>query len=53
MLKKATTTRTAKGFDGFSLLGRIVVRGPWLVIAAWIAASRRAVDGLHPIGEGR
>ena len=38
MLKKATTTRTAKGFDGFSLLGRVVVRGPWLVIAAWIAA---------------
>ena len=37
MLKKATTTRTAKGFDGFSLLGRVVVRAPWLVIAAWIA----------------
>ncbi len=38
MLKKAITSRTAKGFDGFSLLGRVVVRGPWLVIAAWIAA---------------
>ena len=37
MLKKAPTTRTAKGFDGFSLLGRVVVRAPWLVIAAWIA----------------
>ena len=34
---KATTTRTAKGVDGFSLLGRVVVRAPWLVIAAWIA----------------
>ena len=37
MFKKAPTTRTAKGFDGFSLLGRVVVRAPWLVIAAWIA----------------
>ena len=37
MLKKATTTRTATGFDGFSLLGRVVVRAPWLVITAWIA----------------
>ena len=37
MLKKATITRTATGFDGFSLLGRGVVRAPWLVIAAWIA----------------
>src|SRR6478736_6106847 len=36
MLKKATITRTATGFDGFSLLGRGVVRAPWLVIAAWI-----------------
>src|SRR6476661_6746763 len=34
---KATTTRTAKCFDGFSLLGRVVVRAPWLVITAWIA----------------
>ena len=36
MLKKATT-KTAKNFDGFSLLGRAVVRAPWLVISAWIA----------------
>src|SRR4029079_12122135 len=34
---KATTTRTTKCFDGFSLLGRVVVRAPWLVITAWIA----------------
>jgi putative drug exporter of the RND superfamily len=34
---KATTTRTAKCFDGFSMLGRVVVRAPWLVITAWIA----------------
>ena len=47
MLKKATTTRTAKGFDGFSLLGRVVVRAPWLVIAAWIALSRGVVGGVH------
>ena len=37
MSKQATTTRTTKGFDGFSLLGRVVVRAPCLVITAWIA----------------
>jgi putative drug exporter of the RND superfamily len=37
VLKKAPATRTSKGFDGFSLLGRVVVRAPWLVITAWIA----------------
>jgi putative drug exporter of the RND superfamily len=37
VLMKATTTRTAKCFDGFSMLGRVVVRAPWLVITAWIA----------------
>ena len=37
MLKKAPAIRTSKGFDGFSLLGRVVVRAPWLVITAWIA----------------
>jgi putative drug exporter of the RND superfamily len=37
VLKQATTTRTAKNFDGFSLLGRMAVRAPWLMIAAWIA----------------
>jgi RND superfamily putative drug exporter len=36
VLKKATSTRTAK-VDGFSLLGRVVVRAPWLVITGWIA----------------
>jgi RND superfamily putative drug exporter len=37
VLKKAPATRTSRGFDGFSLLGRVVVRAPWLVITAWIA----------------
>jgi putative drug exporter of the RND superfamily len=37
VLKKAPATRTSKGFDGFSLLSRVVVRAPWLVITAWIA----------------
>jgi RND superfamily putative drug exporter len=36
VLKKATT-KTNKNFDVFSLLGRAVVRAPWLVISAWIA----------------
>jgi RND superfamily putative drug exporter len=36
VLKKATP-QTAKNFDVFSLLGRTVVRLPWLVISAWIA----------------
>ena len=26
-----------KGFDGFSPLGQVVVRAPWLVISAWVA----------------
>jgi RND superfamily putative drug exporter len=37
VLEQAGTTRIAKGFDGFTLLGRIVVRAPWLVIGAWVA----------------
>lgn len=35
MLEKTSTTRAAKGFDAFSV-SRIVVRAPWLVIAAWV-----------------
>jgi putative drug exporter of the RND superfamily len=38
VFKKSAATATSTGFDGFSLLGRVVVRVPWLVIAAWIAA---------------
>jgi RND superfamily putative drug exporter len=30
---------TSKGMDAFSVLGRFVVRAPWLVIAAWIAVA--------------
>lgn len=37
MLKKAKTLRARKSVDGFALLGRIVVRAPWLVVAAWLA----------------
>jgi putative drug exporter of the RND superfamily len=36
MLMKAPATRTSKDLDGFSLLGRVVVSVPWLVITAWI-----------------
>ncbi|MGY4652743.1 MMPL/RND family transporter [Mycobacterium sp. URHB0021] len=37
MLKQATPPKSSRRLDGFSLLGRIVVRAPWLVIATWIA----------------
>ncbi len=36
MLKHAPTSRRPRRFDGFSSLGHVVVRAPWLVIAAWI-----------------
>src|SRR3954471_15276469 len=37
VLKQATPPKSSRRLDGFSLLGRIVVRAPWLVIATWIA----------------
>ncbi len=47
MLKKAVVTkkgtvsakgtRSARDFDVFALLGRVVARAPWLVIGAWVA----------------
>jgi putative drug exporter of the RND superfamily len=37
VFKQDAATETSKSFDGYSLLGRIVVRVPWLVITAWIA----------------
>jgi putative drug exporter of the RND superfamily len=38
MLKKQPTRRTWARIDVFSVLGRFVVRAPWLMIAAWVAA---------------
>jgi putative drug exporter of the RND superfamily len=35
-MNKDTATNESQGFDAFSVLGRVVVRFPWLVIAAWI-----------------
>jgi len=37
VLKQATAPKSARRIDGFSMLGRAVVRVPWLVITAWIA----------------
>jgi RND superfamily putative drug exporter len=37
MSKRSAASGTSTGFDVFSVLGRIVVRAPWLVIAGWIA----------------
>jgi RND superfamily putative drug exporter len=37
VFKQDAATETSKSFDGYSLLGRIVVRVPWLVITTWIA----------------
>ncbi|MBV8182777.1 MAG: RND family transporter [Mycobacterium sp.] len=37
MSGKSAGRETATRFDAFSVLGRFVVRAPWLVIAAWIA----------------
>lgn len=56
MLEQTSTAKTTKGFDGFALLGRMVVRGPWLVIAGWIAlivVLSMAVAPLAKIVEGQ
>src|SRR4051794_19391981 len=37
MFKKPATPRTKAHIGAFSVLGRVVVRAPWLVVAAWIA----------------
>ena len=37
MFRKSATTGNGPTVDAFSLLGRFVVRAPWLMIAAWIA----------------
>jgi putative drug exporter of the RND superfamily len=37
VFKPATANRSPRRFDGFALLGRAVVRAPWLVVTAWIA----------------
>ena len=36
MSKHAIARQSSRHFDGFSLLGRAIVRAPWLVVAAWI-----------------
>lgn len=36
MFKHAIASRRPREFDGFSVVGRAVVRAPWLVVAAWI-----------------
>jgi RND superfamily putative drug exporter len=37
MSTESAAPKTSAGFDPFSVLGRFVVRAPWLVTAAWIA----------------
>ena len=37
MFNKSAADRTKTPMDTFSILGRLVVRAPWLMIAAWIA----------------
>jgi RND superfamily putative drug exporter len=37
MSKKSTAPETSRRIDAFSVLGRVVVRAPWLIIAAWVA----------------
>ena len=39
MLRKQPTYRTWARIDVFSVLGRFVVRAPWFMIAAWVAAA--------------
>ena len=36
MANQSGASQTSTGIDAFSVLGRFVVRAPWLVIAAWI-----------------
>jgi putative drug exporter of the RND superfamily len=37
MSTESATPKTSTRIDAFSMLGRFVVRAPWLMIAAWIA----------------
>ena len=37
MSTESTDPKTSTRIDAFSVLGRFVVRAPWLMIAAWIA----------------
>ncbi|HWS91419.1 MAG TPA: MMPL family transporter, partial [Mycobacterium sp.] len=37
MAKKSAAPKTSIRIDAFSVLGRFIVRAPWLIIAAWIA----------------
>src|SRR5665213_3185939 len=38
MATQSITSRIPARIDAFSVLGRLVTRAPWLVIAAWLAA---------------
>ena len=37
MFKKSGTSGTKTSLDAFSMLGRFVVRAPWVMISAWLA----------------
>jgi RND superfamily putative drug exporter len=49
MTPQFITSRIPARIDAFSLLGRLVARAPWLVIAAWLAAVGVLAVALPPL----
>jgi RND superfamily putative drug exporter len=51
MLKASRSCSTATPRDVFSVLGRVVVRAPWAIIAAWIAVVAVLAIAFPPLGK--
>jgi putative drug exporter of the RND superfamily len=49
MSTKTAAQKTPAGIGAFALLGRLVVRAPWLVIAAWFAAAAVLAVAFTPL----
>ncbi|MGO8848714.1 MMPL/RND family transporter [Mycobacterium sp.] len=49
MSKEFTASPTSTGIGAFSVLGRVVVRAPWLVIGAWAAVAAVLVMSFAPL----
>ena len=51
MANQSGTSRTSTRIDAFSVLGRFVVRAPWLIIAAWIVLVGLLAIAFPPLTE--
>jgi putative drug exporter of the RND superfamily len=49
MATQSITSRIPARIDAFSVLGRLVARAPWLVIAAWLAAVGALAVAFPPL----